>query len=157
MVLPGQDPIISLHMAADCRDCLNLLKGILQREGCQILSEVPFHRELEREIGLHLRDYTVLVVWDPFQTYQGLLSEKGAGLFLPFHFLVADVGGSTLIAALNLDLIARAASTLGVQLLLRNLEQKIRFVFSELYRKDKSVAVTVQPDSERHSWHTSGD
>ena len=154
MILPGQDPLISMHMAADCRECLNMLKGILQREGCQILSEVPFHRELEREIGLHLRNYTVLVVWDPFQTYQGLLSEKGAGLFLPFHFLVADVGGSTFVAALNLDLIARCTSTLGVQLLLRNLEQKIRSIFSELYRQDNSVTVTLQPDAERHSWRT---
>ena len=150
MILPAQDPLISMHMASSYRDCLGMVKASLKRESCEILAEVPFHREIEREIGLHLRRYTVLVVWDPFQTYQGLLSERGAGLFLPFHFLVADIGGSTLVAALNLDFIARSASTLGVQLLLRNLEHKIRSVFSELYRQDKSACAQLIPTGNRH-------
>ena len=128
-----------------------MLKGILGREGCRILAEVPFHVEIEREIGLRLRNYTVLVVWDPFQTYQGLLSDRGAGLFLPFHFLVADKGTSTLIAALNHELIARSASTLGVRLLLRNSERKIRSIFSQLYRRDPSASAPVQPGAERQS------
>jgi len=144
VTFPGQDPLLSLHMASNHGDSLNMLKGILEREGCQVLAEVSFHREIERQMGLHLRKYTVLVVWEPFQMYQGLLTEHGAGLFLPFHFLVADTGGTADVAALNPDFIAPSASTLGVQLLLRNLRQKIRSIFSQLYRQDRPVAVCAQ-------------
>lgn len=144
VIFPGQDPLLSIHLASNCGDCLNTLKSILKREGCRILAEVPFHREIEREIGLDLRNYTVLVVWEPSQTYQGLLSERGAGLFLPFHFLVSDEGNSTLVAALDLSFLARSACSLGVQLLLGNLQRKIRSVFSELYRRDTSDSAALQ-------------
>jgi len=152
VIFPGQDPLLSIHLASNYRDCLDRLKNILNREGCRILAEVPFHREIEREMGLHLRNYTVLVVWEPFQTYQGLLSERGAGLFLPFHFLVSDEGNSTLVAAMDLSFVARSASSLGVQLLLGNLQRKIRSVFSELYRRDASDSAACQRNDEPQLW-----
>lgn len=148
MILPNQDTALSIHRASGYRDCLVMPKANLTRQGCPILSEGVSYLEIEREIDLHPRRNTVLVVWDPIPRYENLLSERSAGLFLPFRFVVADIVGSTLIAALNVGFTACPASTLSVQFHLRKVEHKIRSILSQLYRQDE-LACALSPSDPR--------
>ena len=116
---------------------MNLLRESLRHNGFRIVAEIPFHREFERHVGLGCQNYTVLVVWSPWLAYQAFLSDRDAGIFMPFHFLVAENGKSTLVAATNHALFGQITGKLGVQVLARVLGRKIRQIFSELSAREK--------------------
>ncbi len=113
-------------------DTLDFVRQSLQREGFRIVAEIEFHRELQRHVGLQWKYYTVLVVWSPFLAYQGLLGDRDTGIFMPFNFVVADNGESTLVAATNHLLFGRLAGTIGVQVLARDLSRKICRIMSDI-------------------------
>lgn len=113
-------------------DTLTLLRELLRVEGFRVVAEIPFHREFDRHVGLQWRRYTVLVVWNPFLAYQAVLSDRDAGIFMPFNFVVADNGSSTLIVATNHLLFGRLSGTIGVQVLARDLNRKIDCLLTRL-------------------------
>lgn len=113
-------------------ETLDLLRALLRREGFRVIAEVPFHREFERHVGMQWRNYTVLVVWSSFLAYQAVLSDRDAGIFMPFNFIVADNGSSTLVVATNHHLFGRLAGTIGVQVLARELNRKINSILSDV-------------------------
>lgn len=106
-------------------DALTFLRELLRVEGFRVVAEIPFHREFDRHVGLPWRRYTVLVVWNPFLAYQAVLSDRDAGIFMPFNFVVAENGSCTLVVATNHLLFGRLAGTIGVQVLARDLNRKI--------------------------------
>lgn len=129
-------------------DSLALLRDLLHHEGFRVVAEIPFHREFERHIGLHWRNYTVLVVWSPFLAYQGLLSDRDAGIFMPFNIVVAENGSSTLIVATNHLLFGRLAGTLGVQVLTRDLSRKVNRILSQMAEVEEPAdSVSLQPQA----------
>jgi uncharacterized protein (DUF302 family) len=113
-------------------DSLALLRDLLHNEGFRVVAEIQFHREFERHVGLPWRSYTVLVVWNPFLAYQGVLSDRDAGIFMPFNIVVAEQGSSTLIVVTNHLLFGRLAGTVGVQVLTRDLNRKVNRVLSQM-------------------------
>ncbi len=123
---------LSIQTLVEFEPCLRFLRQTLRHKGFHILAEVPFHREFERHLGLNWQNYTVLVVWSPFLAYQALLSDGDAGIFIPFHFVVAENGKTTLVAATNHDLFGQVTGKIGLRVLARHLTGKIREVFSEL-------------------------
>jgi uncharacterized protein (DUF302 family) len=120
-------------------ECLEFLRKQLVREGFQVVVEIPFHREFERHVGLRWKNYTVLVVWSSFLAYQGLLSDRDTGIFMPFNFVVADNGSSTLVVATNHLLFGRLAGTIGIQVLARDLTSKINRILCEIAEHEESA------------------
>ncbi|MFQ5740809.1 MAG: DUF302 domain-containing protein [Acidobacteriota bacterium] len=146
MITVTRDFSLSMQTTQPFDQCLAFLRQSLRQAGFRILAEVPFHREFERHVGLGCQNYTVLIVWSPFLAYQALLSDRDAGIFMPFHFIVAENGKSTLVAATNHALFGRASGKIGVQVLARDLTRKIRQIFSELAAREKSAPHTpLQP------------
>lgn len=131
---------LSIQIPVKFESCLSFLRQTLRRKGFQVLAEVPFRREFERHVGLDWQNYTVLVVWSPFLAYQALLSERDAGIFIPFHFVVAENGKTTLVAATNHGLFGQVTGRIGLQVLARHLTGKIREIFSELSAWEKLQA-----------------
>jgi len=127
-------------------DTLALLQDLLHHEGFRVIAEVPFHREFERHVGLQWTNYTVLVVWNPFLAYQGLLSDRDAGIFMPFNIVVAQQTSSTLIVATNHLLFGRLAGTIGVQVLARDLNRKVNRIFSQMVEVEEPAnSISLQP------------
>lgn len=110
---------------------LTALRHALAREGFRVVAEIPFHRELERTVGVGWRNYTVLVVWSPFHAYQALLSDRDGGLLVPFNLVVAEDETATFIAATNHALLARIGPV-GVQILAQDLTSKLRQILLTL-------------------------
>lgn len=143
---------ISAELILPFRQCLETLRQQLVHAGFRVITEVPFDREFEEHIGLHSRRYVVLLAWNAFQAYRALLDDRGAGVFLPLHFLVTEGEGSTTVAAVNLLPLALAARSVGLQLLAHNLDTQIQDIFSEL-KKQEGVPANAAFAGERSGRH----
>ena len=131
MTTMTRDFSFSVRTALGFQESLDLLRRNLQREGFRVVSEVQFHREFEKTVGLPWKNYTVLVVWSPFHAYQALLSDRDGGLFVPFNVVIAEDTGCTLIAVTNHALAGFSNGPVGIQVLVRELNRKMRQIFLE--------------------------
>jgi uncharacterized protein (DUF302 family) len=127
-----RDFSFSLRTTLVFQECLELLRQKLQREGFRVVSEVQFHREFEKSVGLPWGKYTVLVVWNPFHAYQALLSDRDGGLFMPFNVVIAEDAGYTSISVTNHASNGFSGGPIGIQVLVRELNRKMRQIFLEL-------------------------
>lgn len=131
---------VSVESKSSFAWCLSSVRQLITRSGFKILAEIPFHREFEQRLGLKFRQYTVLIVWDPFESYEAVLSDSQAGVLLPFHVLVEEKNKATVIAATNLPLLAWAVGSIGLRMAANNLHQRIHELFSELKRLENEPA-----------------
>jgi uncharacterized protein (DUF302 family) len=127
-----RDFCFSVRTSLGFQEPLELLRQRLQREGFRVVSEVHFHREFAKRVGLESQKYTVLIVWSPFLAYQALLSDRDGGLFVPFNLVVAEDMSSTLITTTNHSWASLTASSIGIQVLVREINRKMRQIFLEL-------------------------
>lgn len=132
MTTMTRDFSFSLRTTLGFQECLDLLRQKLQREKFRIVSEVQFHREFEKNVGLQWQKYTVLVIWSPFHAYQALLSDRDGGLFMPFNVVVAEDRGYTSISVTNHASAGFTDGPIGIQVLVRELNRKMREIFLEL-------------------------
>ena len=132
MTTMTRDYSFSLRTTLGFQQCLDLLRQKLQREDFRVVSEVPFHRELAKSVGIQWQKYTVLVIWSPFHAYQALLSDRDGGLFMPFNVVIAEDTGYTSVAVTNHALAGFSEGPIGIQVLVRELNRKMRQVFLEL-------------------------
>ena len=131
---------ISVESQLPFTQCLNSVRHLITRSGFHILAEVPFHREFEQRLGLKFRQYIVLIVWNPFQGYEAVLSDAQAGVLMPFHFVIAESEKATVVAATNLALLARTAGSVGLQFLASKVNQQVHELFFELQKLDSNSA-----------------
>lgn len=143
MIPATRELSLSIRSSMSFRPCLASLKQALNDEGFRIIAEVPFHREVEIQTGLSWRNYVVLIVWSPQHAYQALLSDRDAGIFMPFHVVLAENDSATLISATNHLAFSRMAGTIGIQVLARELDRKIRHVFHSLSVHESRRPVAV--------------
>ena len=147
-----RDFSFSVRTTLGFQESLDLLRQKLQREGFRVVSEVQFHREFEKTVGLSWQKYTVLVVWSSFHAYQALISDQDGGLFVPFNLVVAEGSGTTLIATTNHGLSGGLAdSPIGIQVLVRELNRKMRQIFLELTSHEVIPSHTAPKRSQKEA------
>ena len=151
MISMSRGSSLSMLTTLPFEKCLNLVRQAVHREGFQVIAEIPFHREFERQIGLPWKKYTVLILWSPFLAYQAILSDRDAGIFMPFHFVVAEDGDSTLVAATDHALFGRVIGKVGILVLARHLTNKIQLIFSELAALEEEVTVLPVPELKKEA------
>ena len=132
MTTMTRDFSFSLRTTLGFQECLDLLRQKLQHEDFRIVSEVQFHREFAKTVGVQWEKYTVLVIWSPFHAYQALLSDHDGGLFMPFNVVIAEDTGYTSIAVTNHASAGFSQGPIGIQVLVRELNRKMRRIFLEL-------------------------
>lgn len=131
MTIAAESPALSHSVPCRFDETLVRLRSALQKEGIDILCEVPFHREFQKSMGVTCRRYTVFVVWSQFEVWRAVLTEEGAGLLMPFNIAVIEDGDSTRIAV-NIAIGARQArTTVGVSLMLHDAQVKLRRVLAQ--------------------------
>ena len=123
-----------IHRGFD--ETLIRLRSALRGEELEIVCELPLHREFQKKIGVTCRRYTVLIVWSSFDMWRAVLTEKDAGLLMPFNIAVVEDGESTLIAVANWNHRRHSRPTVGVSLMLHDAELKLRRVFIRCDRED---------------------
>lgn len=123
---------ISVHTNLSFEECLGLLRQKLEQHELRVVTQIQFHREFEKTLGLGRRKYTVLVIWSPFHAYQASLCGLDGGLFLPFNVLVAEDGSSTLIATTDHSFGGLKNGPVAIQVLVRELNRIMLQVFQEV-------------------------
>ncbi len=146
-----RDFSFSVRTTLGFQESWDLLRRKLQRDDFRIVSEVHFHHEFEKRVGLQWRKYTVLIIGSPFLAYQALLSDRDGGLFVPFKLSVAEDTGSTLITTTNHSWAGLSGSPIGIQVLVRELNRKIRQIFLELAIHETAATCPVSPLSEKEA------
>lgn len=138
-----RDSSFAVRTTLGFQESLDLLRRKLQRDGFRVVSEVHFHREFEKRVGIEWPKYTVLVIWSPFLAYQALLSDRDGGLLVPFNLAVAEDSGATLITTPNHSWAALRERPIGIQVLVRELNRKLRQIFLELAIQETAVNCEV--------------
>ena len=147
-----RDLSFSIRTTLGFQESLDFLRQELQREGFRVVSEIQFHREFEKTVGLSWQKYTVLVVWSSFHAYQALLSDQDGGLFVPFNLVVAEDSGTTFIATTNHSLSGGlAGSPIGIQVLVRELNRKMRQIFLGLTSHEVTPSHTAPKRSQKEA------
>ncbi len=130
MTIAAQPQSLSCIALCGFDEMLVRLRSALRRENLDIVSEIPFHREFQKGIGVTCRRYTVLVVWSQFEAWRAVLTEDDAGLLMPFNIAVIEHGDRTRIAANNAIVRQASRTTVGVSLMLHDAEAKMRRVLA---------------------------
>jgi uncharacterized protein (DUF302 family) len=123
---------ISVDSTLGVEECLGLLRQKLQQQELRIVTQIQFHREFEKSLGVCRQKYTVLVILSPFHAYQALLCGLDGGLFLPFNVLVAEDASSTLISTTNHSFAGLSNGPIAIQVLVRELNRMMWQIFQEI-------------------------
>ena len=126
------DSSISVRANLGFQESLDLMRRKLQSQEFRVVTQIQFHREFEKTLGLRWRKYSVLVVWSPFYAYRALLCDLDGGLLLPFNIVVAEDESSTLITTTNHSLPGLSKGPIAIQVLVRELNRMMRQIFQEI-------------------------
>jgi len=136
MPIATQPESLSCVIRRGFDETLAALRSALQREDIDVVCELPFDREFEKSMGVTCRRYSVLVVWSQFDTWRAVLTEKDAGLLMPFNIAVVEDGESTLVAVANWSHRHYSRPTVGISLMLHDAEAKVRRALARCNRED---------------------
>jgi uncharacterized protein (DUF302 family) len=114
------------------------LRNALRHEGLELAGEVDLSRKIKSYTGLDFPTYTILNVWCPFATFHALLAIPEAGLFVPFHLVVASDNGQTSVSVVNPDWLATIVDRIGFRLLAKDVGAKLRRALSALETTEES-------------------
>jgi len=132
--------VTTLSEEETCRS----LRRALRTEGLELTEVADLSKEIERHIGLSPRKYIVLSIWSPLATYEPLLANPEAGLFVPLHLAVASQEGQTLMMVVDPDWLALTFDRIGFRLMAKDISTKLKRALAALNaaRQEEVVAHT---------------
>lgn len=114
------------------------LRNALRDEGLELAGEVDLSRRIESYTGLAFPTYRILNVWCPYATFHALLAIPEAGLFVPFHLVVASDNGRTSVTVVNPAWLANIVDRIGFRLLAKDVGAKLKRALSTLEMTEES-------------------
>lgn len=143
---------ISIRTSLRFEECLRLLRQKLQREQFLIVTQIELHREFKKTLGLSWRKQVVLIIWNAFYAYQGLLCGEAAGLSVAFNISVSDHADSTLITPLNHSRKnVTGEGAIGHDILKRELNRKMEQILMEFASRETTAVSAVILEASKQS------
>ena len=129
---------ISLLTNLSTEETCNRLRDALRNEGLELAGEVDLSKKIESHTGLAFSTYRILNVWCPFATFHALLAIPEAGLFVPFHLVIASHNQQTSVTVVNPDWLATVIDRIGFRLLAKHVGAKLRRALAALETTEES-------------------
>lgn len=154
MVLRSEEHSIQVLTGFTVKEACRELRTVLKDEGLEVGEELNISRKIHDHTGLVSPEYVIVDVWSPLATRQALLAMPEAGVFVPFHLVVASREAQTLVMAVDPDWLAQIVDRLCFRVLVNDLFERLkralarleepRIARSELNRPSDSHAGDVQ-------------
>ena len=103
-------------------------RAALKAEGFGVLCEIDVKEKLREKLGVDFRNYLILGACNPPLAYQALQQELNVGLLLPCNVVVYELGGRTVVAAIDAAKMLSVVGNPGLEATARQVNEALRRV-----------------------------
>jgi len=105
----------------------------LKAEGFGVLTEIDVKETLKKKLGVDFRRYRILGACNPPFAHRALQTELDIGVMLPCNIIIYEAdGGKTVVAAIDPERTMAAVGDSELELLAKEVQQKLKKVVDSL-------------------------
>jgi uncharacterized protein (DUF302 family) len=107
-------------------------RAALKAEGFGVLCEIDVREKLREKLGVEFRNYIILGACNPPLAHQALQQELNVGLLLPCNVVVYELGGRTIVAAIDAAKMLSVVGNPGLEETARQVNEALRRVVDSM-------------------------
>ena len=107
-------------------------RAALKAEGFGVLCEIDVKEKLREKLGVEFRNYLILGACNPPLAHQALQQELNIGLLLPCNVVVYELGGHTVVAAIDAAKMLSVTGNPGLEAAARQVNEALHRVVDSM-------------------------
>lgn len=107
-------------------------KAALKAEGFGVLCEIDVAKTIKEKLGAEFRPYVILGACNPQLSHQALEFELDLGLLLPCNVVVYEVGGGSMVEAMDPEAVLGIVGNPQLEAIARQVKAKMRRVVEQV-------------------------